>query len=186
MVFDLGEMHHTFLYDVENPISLAIVGDDLFWSSSKSLKLNWTPKHSYVGTKSMHVEHPVTSPTPMSMEMVTVAATAPSSHPCAQHGFNGGCSHICIAMSKTTHACLCTPGTVFHDSQNMTCVPPEQCYYRCGSGECISEAERCDGAKNCQDSSDELDCKEEKKYVTCKPSEFNCLDGSKCIDRKLR
>lgn len=39
-----------FLYDVENPISMALVGDDLFWSSSKSFKLNWTPKHRKICT----------------------------------------------------------------------------------------------------------------------------------------
>lgn len=178
-------MHHTFLYDVDSPISLAIVGEDMFWSTSKSLKLNWTPKHSFIGTKSMHIEHPITSPNPMSMELLAIGATSVSKHPCAQFE-NGGCSHICVAMGKTSHACLCTPGTVFHDAQNTTCVPSEDCFFRCGSGECITEAERCDGAKHCQDSSDENNCKENKKFATCAPNEFICLDGTMCIDHKLR
>lgn len=179
-------MHHTFLYDVNHPVSLAVVGDDMFWSTAKSLKLNWTPKHSFIGTKSMHVEHPVTSPIPMSMELLTITTTIVSNHPCAQHGFNGGCSHICVAMGNTSLACLCTPGTVFRDALNTTCVPIEDCGFRCASGECIAEVDRCDGVKNCQDSSDEMDCNGKSKYVTCTSNEFTCLDGSKCIDRALR
>ncbi|XP_055310917.1 putative vitellogenin receptor [Sitodiplosis mosellana] len=134
----------------------------------------------------MHVEHPVTSPTPMNMELLAITPLTVSQHPCAQYGFNGGCSHVCVAMGKTTHACLCTPGTVFGDAKNTTCVPVEMCNFRCGSGECITDAERCDGVKNCQDSSDEDSCKEKKKFVTCAPNEFTCLDGTKCIDRKMR
>lgn len=165
---------------------MALVGEDLFWSSGKSLKLNWTPKHSFVGTKSMHIEHPYTSVTPASMELMAITAPTVSTHTCAQHGFNGGCSHICIAMSKTTHTCLCTPGTVFSDASNTTCIPDDDCSFRCNSGECIIESQRCNGHKDCPDSSDERDCHESKKYVTCEPNQFTCLDRLKCIDRILR
>lgn len=107
---------------MDNPVSLALVGDDLFWSSTKSLKLNWTPKHSFVGTKAMHIEHPYTSSPPTTMQLLTITGTTTSKHPCAQHGFNGGCSHICIAMNATSHMCLCTLGMVFADASNTTCI----------------------------------------------------------------
>lgn len=154
-----GKSHYTFLYDIDRPISLALAGDDLFWSTSKSLSLKWTPKHSFVGTKTMHIEHPYTSSPSMSMQLMTVMATVASKHPCAQPGFNGGCSHICITMNKTAHACLCTAGTVFSDASNTTCTSRDECSFRCQSGgQCITEAERCNGHNNCPDFSDEMDC----------------------------
>lgn len=181
-----GQTHHTFLYDVDNPVSMAVVGEDLFWSTSKSLKLNWTPKHSFFGTKSMKIEHPFKSSTPINMELLAITPRTVSKHPCAETGVNGACSHVCIAMGRTSHACLCSAGTVFHDSSNTTCIPSDECSFRCGSGECISEIEKCDGVKNCQDSSDEDDCQHKKEYVTCEADQFTCHDGLKCIDRKER
>lgn len=181
-----GGIHHTFLYDVDSPISMAIVGDDLFWSSTKRLKLSWTPKHSFVGTKSMNIEHPDSAFTPTKVEILAISQKSIPKHPCALHGNNGECSHVCVAMGKSTSACLCSPGTVFQDAANTTCVPHQDCYFRCGSGECISEIQRCNGNKDCQDFSDEEGCQQKKKYVTCGPDEFTCLDRLKCIDRKHR
>ncbi|XP_060729318.1 low-density lipoprotein receptor-related protein 8-like isoform X2 [Tachysurus vachellii] len=48
--------------------------------------------------------------------------------------------------------------------------------FRCGSGECIKLAWRCDKDPDCVDRSDESDC----PLLTCRPDEFQCGDGS-CI-----
>ncbi|KAI5612531.1 low-density lipoprotein receptor-related protein 8 isoform X1 [Silurus asotus] len=48
--------------------------------------------------------------------------------------------------------------------------------FRCGSGECIKLAWRCDKDPDCMDRSDEYDC----PLLTCRPDEFQCGDGS-CI-----
>lgn len=183
----IGEMHHTFLFDTDNPVSLAIVGDDLFWTTKKSLKLNYTPKNSMIGTKTMTIQHPFTSPIPTRMELLAITPLTKSKHACAEVGVNGGCSHVCVAMGVLSHACLCTAGTVFQDATNTTCIVAEECYFRCGSGECLPDQnQRCDGHKNCIDGSDERNCNEKQTYVNCKPEEFTCLDGKKCVDRKQR
>lgn len=165
---------------------MTTVGEDIFWSTSKSLKLNWTPKHSFVGTKSMNIEHPFSSTVPSTIELTAFKPLTVSSHPCATVGQNGHCSHVCVAMGRTTAACLCSPGTVFEDAYNTTCIPETDCFFRCRSGECITETQLCDGHKDCPDSSDEDRCQNTKSYVTCDSGQFTCLDRLKCIDRKLR
>uniref|UniRef100_A0A671PID8 Low-density lipoprotein receptor-related protein 8-like n=1 Tax=Sinocyclocheilus anshuiensis TaxID=1608454 RepID=A0A671PID8_9TELE len=47
--------------------------------------------------------------------------------------------------------------------------------FRCGSGECVKLAWRCDRDPDCKDKSDEAD-----SLLTCRPDEFQCGDGS-CI-----
>ena len=49
--------------------------------------------------------------------------------------------------------------------------------YRCNSGECIHLVWRCDGAAECADNSDELNC------PTCRPDQFTC-DSGECVPRK--
>lgn len=180
-----GAINQVFLAGISKPASMAILGDDIFWTSSKSLRLNWTPKHNIAGTKSLTVEQPEDSPLPETIELATVTPITVSKHPCMATD-NGGCSHICIALSETSHSCLCPVGMVFKDSANMECIVDKECEFRCGSGECISATKRCDGFNNCIDHSDEDDCGAHKRYFDCAPDEFACADGSKCVSRALR
>lgn len=165
---------------------MALIGEDVFWSTSKSLRLSWTPKHSFIGTKTMMITHPITSPTPNAMILETITPITVSKHTCMTNE-NNGCSHICVALGKQLFSCLCPTGMVFNDSTNTTCINLSDCSFRCGSGECIIESKRCDYHKDCADHSDEDECGDQKKeYKNCKSDEFTCNDGVQCIDRKLR
>ncbi|KAL2739157.1 basement membrane-specific heparan sulfate proteoglycan core protein isoform X1 [Vespula maculifrons] len=73
------------------------------------------------------------------------------------------------------------------------CTPAE---WKCASGECLPENERCDGLRNCADGSDESGCGRYRFEFTrvnliiivvteCPPGNFRCNDGL-CLDSKKR
>lgn len=130
----------------------------------------------------MRIEQPLFAPIPQKMVLQTISPITTSTHKCNDF-YNGGCSHICVALGKSSNACLCPIGMVFHDLNNKTCIDSKECHFRCKSGECITKEERCNGVRNCIDRSDEEDCGLNKsKLVTCSYNQFTCSDGKKCID----
>ncbi|XP_015790541.1 low-density lipoprotein receptor-related protein 2-like [Tetranychus urticae] len=103
-------------------------------------------------------------------------------NPCLNDG-RGNCSHVCTFIDSTVH-CLC-PHRMVLDQTKRKC---ETKNISCSSGEilckdglnCYKESKKCDGHKDCDDGSDELDC------VTsdCPEGHAKCLDTSKCIPKK--
>lgn len=181
-----GQYFHSFLHDVIKPVSIAAVGDDFFWTTSKSFRLNWTPKHQLFGTKTIIIPHETLTPTPDAVILQTITPITVSTHPCVTND-NNGCSHICVALGEKSSSCLCPNGMTFDNFSNTTCIDAHDCYFRCGSGECISEEKRCNYKKDCADNSDEKECGNDKKtFKQCKSNEFACSDGTDCIDRKQR
>lgn len=179
-----GNMYHTFLSDVTKPVSIAILGDDIFWTIENSMKVYWTPKHNLEATKKIQITPP---PYISNSTKIIALATSPSinvEHICQIK--NGKCSHICVPLSKTTAACLCPPGMVFSDSRNITCIEAIDCEFRCGSGECITISRKCNGRNDCADGSDEKYCKIRPDAETiCSDEQFKCANGHQCIDKKL-
>lgn len=159
---------------------MTVLDDEIFWASHKSMKLRWTSLIAPTSPKSMAIDHQFSSRSPPAIRMTTITLKTTSHHPCVTDRDNGGCSHICVAVSGTQRSCLCPVGMVFADMRNTTCTDAQACFFRCGSGECINQAQRCDGIKNCVDKSDEAGCDDYKHHVMCKSNQFACEDGRKC------
>ncbi|XP_058520574.1 low-density lipoprotein receptor-related protein 2 [Ochotona princeps] len=50
-------------------------------------------------------------------------------------------------------------------------------HFRCGSGNCIPQAWRCDGTNDCEDDSDEAGC----PHASCHPGFFQCQSDGLCV-----
>lgn len=124
----VGVLHHTFIGGLINPASLAILGEDIFWTSSGTAKLYWTPKHNLGGTKKLVLHQPGHDTLPDSIEIASVTPLVVSKHRCAVN--NGDCSHICTALDQTSYACVCPAGMVFKDGRNQTCIVSSECEFR--------------------------------------------------------
>ncbi|XP_052899994.1 putative vitellogenin receptor [Anopheles moucheti] len=176
-----GDTRHLFREYLRQPVSLAIVGNELFWTCYGSQRLYWSDKHNVGATKRIIVQLPPNMTIP---EMIPITATQPTKrheHPCMKS--NGGCSHICVSGGLYTGACVCPTGMVFNSSLNKHCIDAADCEFRCESGECLKMKMRCNGHVDCKDQSDEQNCDPGKARMSanCKWNEFRCKDGSKCI-----
>lgn len=126
--FCIGQSLHVFKHVAAEPISIAILSDDVFWTSNNSFDVFWTPKHSPDTTKQLvlpHHEYVTQDDRPI---LVGVLPTVVSSHPCSTN--NGGCSHICATFDAKRQICLCPPGMVFTDNHNNTCMEAIDCEFR--------------------------------------------------------
>ncbi|KAH8254893.1 hypothetical protein KR038_007739 [Drosophila bunnanda] len=181
---------------LRRPYSLALVQQDLFWSELGSSAIYWTHKSNMGPRKRIDIESrgdpdaimpfvPIAPP-----RRIPLAGSSPisfDSHPCQQQ--NGGCSHICVGEGPIHAICLCPAGFVYRDAGNRTCVEALDCEFRCGSGECLTMAHRCNGHRDCVDNSDETGCDEEhrrKPKIMCSHRKFACHSGDQCVDMERR
>lgn len=85
---DYGGKKHIFDGGISKPASMAIFSDDIFWTTSKSMKINWTPKHQLVDTKSrqpIFMPSPSSTPSPSYLKSnFSVVDLAVSSNPPSQ------------------------------------------------------------------------------------------------------
>uniref|UniRef100_A0A672QCJ8 Low density lipoprotein receptor-related protein 1Bb n=1 Tax=Sinocyclocheilus grahami TaxID=75366 RepID=A0A672QCJ8_SINGR len=96
-----------------------------------------------------------------------------------------------VAPGRPSHFCLYWLGISIHQNQSQffalcPALPPVECSgeeFHCrADGTCIPERWRCDGDKDCEDGSDETNCKGIKRM--CDPqAKFTCKSSGKCISK---
>ncbi|XP_055389862.1 putative vitellogenin receptor isoform X2 [Condylostylus longicornis] len=178
-----------FRNDLSDPLTMAIVDDDIFWSQQNSGTIFWTHKSGLGAIKRLEVDQPFLNirSKPSDQIFVTsnkqIVSASSDKHKCLTR--NGGCSHICVSIGTFSSKCMCPPGLVFKDPSNMTCIESIDCEFRCTSGECITLSRRCNGKKDCIDESDEVQCEGKLKKI-CRFDQFRCHDGTECIENNQR
>ncbi|XP_062138201.1 putative vitellogenin receptor isoform X1 [Drosophila sulfurigaster albostrigata] len=189
----------TFSGRFRRPYSLALVGQDLFWTELGTPAVMWTHK-SNMGTHKRFEfdtgnQRIASVPPPPRHIPLTASVRVPleaRSHPCQQA--NGGCSHVCVSAGQFGSACLCPAGFVYRDVHNRTCIEALDCEFRCRtSGECLTMAHRCNGRKDCADASDEANCElvnggatKTRINIKCAIDEFTCHNGEQCLEKSKR
>ncbi|CRL05146.1 CLUMA_CG018156, isoform A [Clunio marinus] len=165
----------------KSPGPIAIVSNELYWSSLKSRTLQWRNRHTNRGFKLATIETPP-GQSPKS-DVISVVAGIPlktSNHPCTNE--NGGCSDICLSNGPASRVCICAPGSLFKDDTNTTCISRFVCDFKCKSSNvCIHASQRCNGKPECLDKSDEENCTTDEIKFKCDATEFMCKTGNQCI-----
>lgn len=125
-------MNHTFVSNLDHPATMAILEDEVFWTTVYSSRVHWSPKHRPSDKKHLLVEMPLSffpfiSPRMHLLGLQSVRMPA-SLHVC--YTPHDKCTHICVPLGATTFACLCPPGMVFTDRTNQSCMLANECAFR--------------------------------------------------------
>lgn len=181
-----GQRRTLFAQSKRSPGPLAIISDELYWTSLKSKSLQWRDKSGVGGIKIISMDNaPGMIKTP---NLINIAAGTPlklTYHLCMVS--NGGCSDICVSDGPTARSCLCETGHLFKDNTNTTCVKRQDCGFRCSSsGECLAMSQKCDNKVDCLDNSDESNCNATNTDIKCDATQFMCRNGKQCIPSSQR
>ncbi|XP_078043558.1 vitellogenin receptor-like [Augochlora pura] len=164
------------------PVSLAILGDHIFWTQYGSDQLYWTSKtgaQRYQKSFTLQVPEHVKT-----LLLVSSRKTYVKEHAC--HKNNGNCSHVCLVADLRSRICACPPNTMpFANSNNTTCIPQTACKpdeMKCGEHDrCIKLYQRCDGRQDCPNGEDESSACEFGLSRCKNGTEFQCKNGT-CIN----
>ncbi|KRT81424.1 EGF-like domain containing protein, partial [Oryctes borbonicus] len=180
-----GDDRHNFQSLHTNPISLASLDKDIFWTNAKSKRLFWTNKLNTDSNRKITLELPDGI---NSFYIVSATSKPIPPHPC--HADNGNCSHICLPGDNIHFFCTCPIGMNLR-ADNATCYKPLECAaneFFCGKSDaCVPITVVCDGRKDCLHGDDEEECPAQGGSPSqCDHlSEFRCADGDGCVKTEV-
>lgn len=178
--FDGGHRRIVVDGDIRNPSGMYVFGGHLYWTDRSAVngaleRVNKTTgrdrEHLYSGRSSRLTD-------------IVVVKRLNSSEllrsPCGHN--NGGCSHLCVAVSSSRRRCSCPVGLML-SANSLTCSTPPTCgpdKFACTNGYCIPASWRCDSYADCEDESDEMNC------THCSASTlFLCYANGRCMHQKF-
>ncbi|CAB3369363.1 Hypothetical predicted protein [Cloeon dipterum] len=172
---------HVWRFEVSDPVSMAGLGQHMFWTSKNSKYLHWADVHD-AQTKITRIKL-IEVKRGSLMHLAAITPHPDSKHACRME--NGGCSHICLAIT-TGAKCGCPIGMRLK-SDGLNCIAPATCSekeFKCEQDDvCIPMKMRCDGHTNCLDGEDEKNCERARNPFICKNGE--CVQThQKCNETK--
>ncbi|XP_025153783.1 vitellogenin receptor isoform X2 [Harpegnathos saltator] len=177
-----GFNKYLFRTGLNEPVSLTIAGEYIFWTQRRSDRLFWADKND-IHQKNNGVLIPTLDKVEIAHLIALHGITVHEEYGCRKN--NGNCSHVCLPSSDTSYICACPSGMTL-SADNHTCSGQSICpagEIKCGGSNdvCIKRQQWCNGIKECPDGEDEPNgCKESGH---CGKDKFMCKNGQ-CINRE--
>ncbi|XP_015186771.1 PREDICTED: vitellogenin receptor isoform X2 [Polistes dominula] len=171
---------------LSEPMSLAILGKNIFWTERLSNHLFWSHK-----TKGLQFLKKIPLELSTRHHTIHIVATHTvyyNNNKQSCHNENGGCSHVCLPINSNSFMCACPPGMALdinektcHDIVNSSCAFDE---IKCSEHNiCIKTTQICDGKVDCPTGEDEPDnC---YSINLCNKNQFVCRNGE-CVNLTSR
>ncbi|XP_035730371.1 vitellogenin receptor-like [Vespa mandarinia] len=170
---------YLFRTGLSEPISLAILGDNVFWTQRESNNLFWGHKNKDLQLlKKIPLEIPNKFDT---IHLISMHGMYYNNNEQGCRKNNGNCSHVCLPTNHNSYICACPPGMMLnHDTR--TCILQSVCAedeIKCSEHDvCIKFKQKCDGTVDCPNGEDESN--ECELIGSCKKDQFACKNGE-CI-----